>query len=156
MRWVGVVSATLVCLVLLAGSGWALLPNFTKEDLIRQSEGIVLGTVLDTWSSWNADHSSIFTYVKFEVQEQFKGQPAGKEILLQIPGGKVGDITQVTSDVPVLTPGMKAVLHLFTWDSGYLGVYGWEKGALTVIGDAIPDYNMSVEQFRRLVETTTK
>lgn len=154
MKWMSGASAIMVCLVLLTGTSWALLPNFTKEELIQQSEGILLGTVSEVHSSWAADHSGIFTYVTLNVEAQFKGQPAGSQIILQIPGGRVGDITQAVSDAPVLEPGMKVIVHLYTQDTGYPGVYGWEKGVLKVQGETILDYSMTVEQFRRLVEKT--
>ena len=156
MRWMAIAPAALVCLFLLAGTGWALLPNFSKEELIQQSEGIVLGTVLETTSSWAADHTRIFTYVKLEIHDQFKGQPVGEELVLQVPGGRVGEITQAVSDAPHFEAGMRVLVHLYTQDTGYPGVYGWEKGVLAVQGEAIPDYSMTVEQFRRLVEKTSK
>jgi hypothetical protein len=156
MKWIARAAATSVCLVLLAGTGWALLPNFTKVDLIQQSESIVMGTVLEVNSSWSVDHSGIFTYVRLEIRDQFKGQPVGQEITLQIPGGRVGEITQVVSDAPSFDVGQQVLVHVYTQDTGYPGVYGWEKGSLTVMGEAIPDYNMTIEQFRHLVETTAK
>lgn len=143
-------------LALLTGSSMALLRNFTKEELIQNSESIVLGTVQETRCAWAEDHSQIFTYVTFRVEDQFKGQPAGTEITLQIPGGTVGEITQVTTDTPTLEPGMRVIVHTFMQDTGYLWIYGWEKGVLTVQNGQIPEYLMSVEQFRNLVNSVKK
>lgn len=139
-------------LLFMATASQALLPNFTKEELIQKSEGIVLGTIQAMHSAWQADHSQIFTYVTFHVEAQFKGAPVGQEMIIQIPGGTADGITQWVSDVPQLEPGMRVILHTFLQDTGYPWIYGWEKGVLIVEADAIPDYNMTVDQFRQLVE----
>jgi len=139
-------------LLFMATASQALLPDFTKEELIQRSEAIILGTVQDMSSSWAADHAQIYTYMVFRVEAQFKGRPAGQEMTIQIPGGTADGITQWVSDVPHLEPGMRVILHIFTQDTGYPWIYGWEKGVLRVENDALPDYNMTVAQFRRLVE----
>jgi hypothetical protein len=135
-------------------SSYAILPEFAKEDLIKQSEAIVYGKVLEFYSTWAEDNSQIYTYVSFEVIEQFKGEKLERQVTIQIPGGKVEDITQVTTDTPALLPGMKAVLHLFVQDTGYFWIYGWEKGALEVKNDTILSYDMTLSQFRALVNQT--
>jgi len=144
-----------VGILLISGNAMALLPDFTKEQLITASEEIVLGTVEETYSAWADDHSQIFTYVTLQITEQIKGDALGNTVTVQIPGGKVGEITQVTSDTPKnLTIGSEVLLHLFMQDTGYYWIYGWEKGALNVANRRIPAYNMTVDQFRSLVEAT--
>jgi len=149
-------SLTAVALVFLVGTGNALLPDFTREELILRSEGIVLGTVQDVHSAWAEDRSQIFTYVTLEVQDQFKGQPVSREFTIQIPGGTVDEITQWVSDTPTMIVGTKVIVHTFMKETGYPWIYGWEKGVLAVEDGVIPEYNMTLEQFRSLVETTTK
>ena len=145
----------LVCLLVLVNTSWALLPEMTREELIIDSELIVLATVQEVESAWADDHSQIYTYVRLEISDQFKGAPIGNQLVIQIPGGKVGEITQVTSDTPKnLQVGTEAVIHLFMKETGYYWVYGWEKGALTVENGTLPDYMMTLEQFRQLVERT--
>lgn len=143
---------TAICILMLAGTSAALLPEFSKEELISQSESIVLGQVQDVRSAWAEDGSQIYTYVTLAVEEQFKGEAIGREIVVQVPGGTVGEITQKVSDTPTLIPGMEVILHLFMKETGYPWVYGWEKGVLSVENGAIPDYLMSVGQFRQLVK----
>ena len=143
-------------LLILAGSSSALLLEMTKEELIVNSESIVLGTVQEVHSAWAEDRSQIFTYVILNVSEQFKGEAVSREIVVQIPGGTVGEITQKVSDTPILVTGMEVILHLFMKETGYPWIYGWEKGALIVEEGAIPEYLMTVDQFRRLVIRTTE
>jgi len=154
MNWKMIWTVLTVCLVLAVGTSYALLPNFSKEELIQKSEAIVLGTVQDVSCAWAEDHSQIYTYVTLKVEDQFKGEPVGKEMVIQIPGGTVGEMTQWVSDTPKISVGLRVILHTFMQDTGYPWIYGWEKGALTVLNDAIPDYGMTVDQFRQLVENT--
>ncbi len=152
MTWLPVGVA--VGLLLGLGTSEALLPDFSKEQLIQQSEAIVLGTVLDQKSSWTEDRAQIFTYVTLLVADQYKGKPVERELILQIPGGKVGDITSKVSDTPVFIVGQQVIVHAFLQNTGYFWIYGWEKGVLEVENNGIPSYNMTLEQFRHLVETT--
>ena len=150
------IAVALLSLLVLAGTSAALLPEMTREDLIIGSETIVQGTVSEVRCAWAEDHSSIYTYVTLDVADQFKGAPVGSELVIQIPGGQVGEITQWVSDTPTLVPGMEVILHLFLKETGYLWIYGWEKGVLLVDNGTIPDYLMTVDQFRQLVKRTTE
>jgi hypothetical protein len=141
---------TLMAALLMVSSSSALLPTFTKEELIQKSEAVLMGVITKINCAWADDHSQIYTYVTLDVQDQFKGQPVGEEFVVQIPGGTVGEMTQWVSDTPRLSVGMRVVLHSFMQDNGYNWIYGWEKGVLQVENNAIPAYGMSVDQFRAL------
>lgn len=145
---------TMAALVLWSGVGNALLPEMTREELIEKCDGIILGTVQDVRCAWAEDHSQIFTYVNLAIQDQFKGTPVGSQLTIQIPGGTVGEITQWVSDTPTVVVGTTVIIHTFMKETGYPWIYGWEKGVLTVENGVIPEYNMTVDQFRSLVETT--
>lgn len=146
------IAAVFLCLSLLAGSSSALLMDLTKEDLIVNSEAIVLGTVRSLECAWNAEHTSIYTYVTVDVSEQFKGESVGSELVIQVPGGRVDGTVQKVSDTPTFEPGMNVIVHTFMKETGYPWVYGWEKGVLTVQKETIADYMMTLDQFRQLVE----
>lgn len=145
---------TIFGLIFLVGTCAALLPDFTREELIIQSEEVVLGTVENVTCSWTQDHSSIYTYVTLKVEKQFKGQTVGTNFVIQIPGGTVDDIIQVVSDTPEIEIGMRIIVHTFMQETGYPWIYGWEKGVLLVENDFIPDYGMTVSEFSQLVRTT--
>jgi hypothetical protein len=149
-------SLLLIAMLLLVGlnNSPAMLVDLSKEDLIRQSEAIVYGKVLEAVSAWTEDHTQIYTYITFEIWEQFKGAKLAKQITIQIPGGKAGDITCAVEDAPALLLGETMILHLFTQDSGFLWVYGWNKGALEVKNDKITAYNLTLSDFRSLVTKT--
>ncbi|RJP77742.1 MAG: hypothetical protein C4524_07580 [Candidatus Zixiibacteriota bacterium] len=146
----------MLILGLLAGTGHALLPDFSKEELIQQCEGIVLGTVQDVRCAWNEEHTAIFTRVTLTVQDQYKGRDLGPQVVLVIPGGQVGETWQRVSDTPTLEPGLRVIVHTYTQEDGSTWIYGWERGVLRVQDEAIPEYTMTLDHFRRLVETTLK
>lgn len=129
----------------------ALLADLSREDLIRNSRDIVLGTVVEVQSSWTDDHKEIFTFVRLQVHEQLKGQPVGSEIVLQIPGGQVGDDYERVSDTPTFDPGSEVIVHTFMQNTGYLWIYGWKLGVLRIADNRVVEYGMSVVQFRHLV-----
>ena len=153
MNKITVLILSVVVLMLFSNESWSVLPDFAKEQLIQNSESIVYGKVISQNSYWSEDRRGIFTDVKLMVYAQYKGEPQGKEITIQIPGGKVGEITQVVSDTPTFQPGSKVILHLFTKENGRKWIYGWEKGVLEVKDDFIEDYQMTTSQFISLVKS---
>jgi hypothetical protein len=142
-----------VVLVLFASDGKSVLPNFSKEQLIDNSESVVYGRVISQNSYWSGDKRGIFTDIKLSVHTQFKGEPLDNDITIQIPGGTVGEITQVVSDTPTFQPGSNVILHLFTKENGRQWIYGWEKGVLEVKDDFIEKYQMTTSQFGSLVKS---
>jgi hypothetical protein len=140
-----------VGLFLLARASSAVLANLTKEDLIRNSRDILLGTVVEVRSEWSAEHKEIFTYVTVNVKAQFKGAPVKGQIELQIPGGKVGEVFEKVSDTPTLEPGSEIIVYTFLKENGHLWIYGWKLGVLRVADNRIIEYGITVDQFRQLI-----
>ncbi|TKJ41296.1 hypothetical protein CEE37_06420 [candidate division LCP-89 bacterium B3_LCP] len=147
-------AAGMICLLLLAGTSSALLMDLSKEDLINNCEAIVQGTVSDIYSAWNSERTRIYTYATLTISDQFKGESVSSEIVIQIPGGTADDVTLTVSDTPTLELGMDIIIHTFTKETGHTWIYGWEKGVLGVVNGYIPEYKMTIEQFRQLVENT--
>jgi len=69
-------------------------------DLVQGAQTIVQGRVLEVRSAWSLDNSLIVTLVSLQIQEILKGQAAAPTILIQTPGGQVGDLRLVVSDAP--------------------------------------------------------
>lgn len=105
-----------------AAAGWFLLiaavwPAFSVvkyaplAGMAAKADAIVQGRVLGTLSEWTPDRSLIVTVVSVEVREVLKGRPA-PVLLVQIPGGVVGDIGLRVSDTPAFVPDEEVVLFL--------------------------------------------
>jgi hypothetical protein len=83
------------------------------EEIARQADTIVLGTVTHQESAWDAHHTAIHTDVTVAVERAIVGSP-GKEVTFRIAGGIVGSMGMRTSVDPVLREGERLVVFLDT------------------------------------------
>ena len=75
---------------------------FAPLGIQRMSElatQVVAGSIEKMESTWNHDHSRIYTRVTMRVERVLSGQ-AGRRIVFRIPGGTVGDTTVMVSEMP--------------------------------------------------------
>jgi len=87
------------------------LVGLDLPELSRLSDVVVHGKVASVQAHWTGDHQRIVTEVQVEVTEAFKGQ-AGKTVLIDQPGGVVGDIGQLVQGVAAFTAGEEVVVFL--------------------------------------------
>ncbi|MGA8807484.1 MAG: FG-GAP-like repeat-containing protein [Thermoanaerobaculia bacterium] len=80
------------------------------RDLPQRADGIVLGTVLDSYPQWSAD-GSIETLTVFSVGETIKGNVPATINIVE-PGGSIDGVSVVISGVPHFAPGEEALLFL--------------------------------------------
>jgi hypothetical protein len=73
--------------------GHALSPRLTKEELILNSQDIIHGIVKKVKSSWDENHTTIYTYITLEVLDVFKGDPRD-QVVVQTEGGTIPDTTK--------------------------------------------------------------
>ena len=130
---------------------FAYLIPISNKELIRKSLDVIHGIVTEVRSDWNEDHSTIYTYVRIDVLQVFKGEPRD-EIVIQIPGGSLGNIGSEVEDTPHLREGMEVIIHTFLKEDGYLWINGWERGVYDVSDGVIEQLNMTLDQFRNLVD----
>ncbi len=104
-------------------------------QLCEGSGRVVVGSVKSIESAWNDTHTRIETTVRVEVTETLKGS-AASSVLVTVPGGTVGNVTQHVGDAPVFSAGEKVVCFLRR-ESASSEVYGWFRGKFTVVGDSI-------------------
>jgi len=112
-------AAALVALLLvpagLAAQRREPIPSpFAPLGIQRMSElatQVVAGTIEKMESTWNHDHSRIYTRVTMRVERVLSGQ-AGRRIVFRIPGGTVGDTTVMVSEMPHFREGETTVVFL--------------------------------------------
>ncbi len=90
----------------------ALMLEMSLEELTTGSDAIVTGTVESVNSNWIDDYSAIVTTVVFRVADYYKGGNRESLVVVEVPGGTVGGITQMISDIPHFSPGEEALLFL--------------------------------------------
>lgn len=101
--------------VLLGWSTEALSTTFEQlslERLTHHSSHVVRGKFVGTESMWTEDKSAIYTRVVFHVDETVIGRMSGKEIVLYLPGGTVGDTTTFVIGAPEVELDRDSVLML--------------------------------------------
>lgn len=90
------------CLVVFASvvATSALMIKIPLKQLVNESEAIVIGRVKSVRCEWSLDRSLILSIVTVRVQEAMRGDLMPPEIILEIPGGTMGDISLKVSDMP--------------------------------------------------------
>ncbi len=100
----------LISIVLVPGLALAVSRHETVEQLTRESEKVVLGTVISRTSYWTAD-SMIYTDVVIVPDLIIKGQDEGT-LVVRVPGGLVGDTQVTVSDAPAMLDGERVFVFL--------------------------------------------
>ena len=81
------------------------------EELTTAATMIVEGQAAESWSTWNAQHTLIYTFTRVRVSKTLKGANDGVVLLKQL-GGSAGGYTQKVAGVHPLSDGDQAVLFL--------------------------------------------
>ncbi|MDP9160444.1 MAG: hypothetical protein M3O09_09480 [Acidobacteriota bacterium] len=105
--------ASIVAALLLVASfapATTVIP-LSLEKLTQVSTLVIEGNAVESWSQWNASHSFILTYTRFQVQRTLKGQTSSTIVVHQL-GGKLDGITQKVAGVRIWGAGEQAVLFL--------------------------------------------
>jgi hypothetical protein len=126
-----------------------------KEELILESRDVIHGIITEVRSEWNEDHSMIYTYAKLKVLDVYKGEPRD-EVVIQIPGGSVGDSGVDVEDAPELKEGMDVIIHTYPLENGNLTIYDGERGVYMVNNGVVEELNMTLDQFKNLVDEVIK
>jgi hypothetical protein len=119
-------------LVLVLGvyTGQAAMRPLPLEDLARKADTIVLGTVAQQESAWDAQHTAIYTDVTLVVERVLAGTPR-ETVTLRVAGGSVGGIGMRTSNDAVFREGEQVVVFLDT-STVPCSVVGMQQGKFTV------------------------
>ena len=100
-------------LVLGVCTGQAAMRALSLEELVRQADMIVLGTVIQQKSAWNARYTAIYTDVTVAVEQTLTGNPV-QVVTLQVTGGSVGGIGMRTSHDAKFRDGERVIVFLDT------------------------------------------
>lgn len=100
----------LVLLVGVAALATTVIP-MSVEKLTIESPNIVYARALDHSSSWNPEHTRIFTYTHFEVMQRWKGTTPNIITVRQL-GGHADGYNMRVAGVRYWNNGEEAVLFL--------------------------------------------
>lgn len=131
---------TTIMMALILALG-AALPEATTvrrmhlEDLVRESDWIVVARPLSSHSAWDADHRLIWTYTTVEVSDSLKGEAPRRLVVAEL-GGEVGDIGLRVSGTPRFQIGEESLLFLVRTASQKIRVLGLFQGKMEISVDS--------------------
>ena len=88
------------------------------DQVARESEFIVRGTVESTFSAWDDAHEVIFTYATIRVNRYFGESTGPDTLVVREVGGTVDGYTQEAIGFPAIREGENVVLFLSRWEGG--------------------------------------
>jgi len=105
------------------------------EEMTHKAEIIALGKVEAAESVWSDDGRIIVTRATVAVERSLKGGPRSR-VVVETPGGKIGDQLMVASSSPIFSVGERVVLFLErVGQQERFGVVGWNLGKMVIRRD---------------------
>ena len=104
--------AIIIPLLFLSNAGNSLMIKLPLERLSLDADFIVFGEVKDIEYQWSMDRSTIVTIVTLEVHRVIKGSFSRGPVLIQYPGGEIGEIGLKVSDQPSFELREKTLVFL--------------------------------------------
>lgn len=127
-RGFAVIALTLFLPLLL----WSQSTTIQTDQLIRESDVIVVGSVGALKSEWNADRSRIQTVVTIRVDETVKGSVQGGSLAVVVPGGEVDGVGEWYSHSVRFQDTEEVVVFAKKDQKGVMRVTGGEQGKFLV------------------------
>ncbi len=104
------------------------------EQLSTSSQLIFEGEVIGVASAFNANQTSIHTYVRFRVVDVIKGAYSQTEITLRFLGGTVGEISLNVSDSTLPGPGEAGIYFVESLERFQVNpLYGMDQGHFLIL-----------------------
>ena len=108
------------------------------EELARLSTDVIHGQVISTRTYWDESHTRIYTAVRVQVTETFKGiAQRGAIVTITQLGGELDGMRLDYSGRPQFGSGEAVVLFTKTGQKKDLIVVGMKQGKLRVVGDEV-------------------
>ncbi|MGO9641020.1 MAG: hypothetical protein ACLP1Y_06940 [Candidatus Acidiferrales bacterium] len=124
-----------ICLTSVAAAGLSAT-TLEQMDLAQLAQAAeVVARVRCTGSVSQRDSGHIWTLTRFAVVEPIKGSP-GKTLIVRLPGGRDGHISESVEGVPRFSPGEETILFLERTRAGDWSVSAWGEGTFRIERDA--------------------
>ena len=118
--------------VLTVPAGASTFVALSDGALVAQSDAVVVGEVLYTYSYWNDEGTMIFTDAVVHVRESVLGDASGL-VSVRTPGGVVADYRVDAHGFPMFGKGQTQVLFLHRNAAGQMEVTGFQQGQYRVV-----------------------
>ncbi len=119
----------------------AIMEAMSTQELTLGSVIVVMGEVEDIEARWSLDGKIILTSVTIGNIDVISGETGHENVIVEYPGGAIGDIELKVSDTPSFSKGEKVILFLKSAQSEYYGdvynIVGKAQGKYTIGDDGI-------------------
>src|SRR5688500_5156850 len=88
------------------------------DQVARESQFIVRGTIGETFSAWDDAHEVIYTYATVRVNRYFGESTGPDTVMIREVGGTVDGYTMEAIGFPAIRSGEDVVLMLSLWEDG--------------------------------------
>lgn len=113
----------------------AILQQISINDIINESDGIIVGKVRNSnMEESNAyampGETNIVTNTTIEI-EHYLFNPKNltdNEIIIQTPGGTIGNKTTISEDIPIFNNNERCLIIIKKTDNNIFSVYAWKLG----------------------------
>ena len=117
--------------VLLSASS---LPTLSLEALVAQSDTIVAGHVVRTWTAVDSENKFIWTHYEIKVDSTLKGR-AQASVVVSEPGGTLNGMTLLVPGSTPYTVGEEVGVFLYRTPIGYLRTTNYGQGKFAISSD---------------------
>jgi hypothetical protein len=135
----------------LAGAQEVAVP---LADRARGAELVIVGQVASKQSMWRVNEHGdrlIVSVLRVLPEEILKGNP-GATLDVEVEGGTIGDLTLSVSDLPVFSPGDRAVFYIRRNAQKRLVPHLRGQGLLKLDrSNRVPASSLSLDEIRRTV-----
>jgi len=106
------------------------------KNLSMGADVIITGKVSQQTSSWNENHTRIYTSATIQVDEYLKGSNNGSPVVVRYLGGEVGDIGEQYSHMPRFEDKEEVLVFLKKdQKNSEYKVFSGEDGKFSIIND---------------------
>ncbi len=114
-----------------------LTPELGFETLVAESEAIVHGTVVRSWTAWDDERVAIWTHYEIRVADWLKRSTGlrgatASTLLVSEPGGSLEGVHMQIVGAPRYAVGEEVVVFADRTEIGYLRTCGWSQGKFSV------------------------
>jgi hypothetical protein len=117
--------------------GLSVIPR-TFEELVQRADLVLVGTVREVRSNFahgGLDQNTIISDVSFYDLRLVKGQVAGSEYVLQVPGGVVGRFAQNYPGIPSFQTGQRYLVFIRGNRRDFFPVVGINQGVFRIVAN---------------------
>jgi hypothetical protein len=110
------------------------LARLNLDQLAAASDGVARVRCAGAESRW--ENGAIWTVTTFDLIEPMKGN-LPSQVVVRLPGGKIGHLTATVDGTPKFSSGEEAVVFLERTRTGGYSVAGWVEGTFRIALDPV-------------------